>query len=116
MKTRIPDGSGGWQDVEVDDASVHRGSMANKERQSAASSKQFISEAGDLTERLAKLANLICKEHGLTPEHAAFAVALLCCNVRNDFPQANGGPDKFDAVAVSAQDYYDEHAPKVKQP
>jgi len=112
-KITIPDGHGGW--TEVPAQRMGGKTKADEKKQAEGAGQQFIHEAGELTERLAKFAHLHCKENGLTPEHLAFAISLLCVNVREDFPKGNNGPAGFDQMALAAQDYYDQNVGKTKR-
>ena len=107
--TKIPDGKGGWTEISGE---VLAGRIADKEKQEAALKKQFYDEAGELTERLLKFDFLHIKENGLSKEHRAFAAALYCINLRENYPD---GAVAFDLIAAEAAAYYDENAPKKVQ-
>lgn len=109
MRTKVPDGKGGWTEVEGD--VIARDQTADEKRQVAARSKDFTDSAGGLTMRLAKFAQVSCKDAGLEKEHLVFAVALLCVNLREDYP---GGADEFDELAKAAAAYYDANASKAR--
>jgi hypothetical protein len=114
---RIPDGKGGWKEIEGE---VISGANPNADtaRQREAMEKQFISEAAGVTEMLAKFDRPLLKERGLTKQHRAFAAALYCVNLRETYPGEDGvtpDPEAFDALAKMAADYYDAHAPKKKR-
>lgn len=104
--TRIPDGKGGWTELEGE---LLPGAKADATKQQAALQKQFIDEAVEITERLAKFDRVLLTERGLTKEHRAFAAALYCINLRESYPGADGkpNPEAFDAIAKMAADYYD---------
>lgn len=106
MRTvKIPDGKGGWSEVEVDESM--QGGETDPERQAEAMKAQFYVDAGTLTEKLARFATVYCKDMGLQPEHLAFAVALFCINLREDFPRGSGGKEGFDKQSAAAAEYYD---------
>lgn len=114
-KVRIPDGHGGWTEIEGE---VLPGATANEEKQAAARQAMFIDEAAGITEKLLKFDALLIKEQGLTKQHRAFAAALYCVNLRETYPRDdNKGPDPeaFDAVAKMAADYYDANVPPKKK-
>jgi hypothetical protein len=102
VTTKIPDGNGGWLEVEGD-AVV--GMEADGTKQADAMSKQWFEEAGGLVEYLWKQGRLYQGENGLNEEQVAFAVALLSINVRQTFPK---GPEAFDALNTAAWDYFAE--------
>lgn len=108
MKTSIPDGKGGWVEVEGD---AHKGSMADQEKQAAAREAQFHTDAGGLTERLTRFAQVYATENGLQKEHVVFATALTTINMRESYPD---GKERFDEIAARAWDYYEKNAPKGK--
>lgn len=105
-KTRIPDGKGGWTELE---GQLLPGATADSKKQEEALQKQFIAESVEITERLAKFDRVLLTERGLTKEHRAFAAALYCVNLRETYPGADGKPDPeaFDAIAKMAAEYYD---------
>lgn len=107
--TRIPDGKGGWTEIEGE---LLPGSTADSKKQEAAMKLQFINEAAEITERLVQFDRVLLKERGLTKEHRAFAAALYCINLRESYPGENGkpDPDAFDAVAKMAAEYYDANS------
>ena len=104
VMTKVPDGKGGWREEEGE---ATEGRAVNGERQEAALRQQFYREAGALTETFWKVGRLGKQEANLTDEQVAFAVALLCVNVRETFPN---GKERFDAIAAEAAAYYDEAA------
>jgi len=108
-KVSLPNGKGGWTEVEGE--VLAKDQKVNEKKQKEALNRQFIEDAGGLTERFAKFANVYCKENGLEKEHLAFSAALFCVNLREDYP---GGKDQFDALAVAAAEYYDANAPRAK--
>ena len=113
-KTKIPDGHGGWTEIEGE---VLPGSEANTKKQEEARQQQFINEAASITERLLQFDRILIMEKGLAKEHRAFAAALYCVNLRETYPGSDGktpDPTAFDAIAKMAADYYDSEAPKVK--
>jgi hypothetical protein len=101
---KLPDGNGGW--VEVEATATHDGQTADAERQAAAQRRAFIEDAGAMTEAVNKFMHAYAKDHELSKEHVAFSMALLLCNIRNEYPD---GPEAFDKIAEGAQDYYDEN-------
>lgn len=114
-KTRIPDGRGGWKEIEGE---VLPGSgSADTKKQEEAQARQFIEEAAEITEMLVKFDMPLLKERGLTKQHRAFAAALYCINLRESYPGEDGktpDPEAFDAIAKMAADYYDANVPKKK--
>jgi hypothetical protein len=113
-KTRIPDGKGGWSEIEGE---LLPGSVADTQKQEAARQQQFIDEAAELTKLLVKFDQPIITERGLTKEHRVFAAALYCINLRESYPGADGKPDPaaFDVISKMAWDYYDANDPKKKK-
>jgi hypothetical protein len=103
MKVRVPDGKGGWSEVEGE--VVAKDQKADAEKQQAALQEEFIKEAGGLTEFLVKCLNARCRELGLSKEHMVFGMALACINLREEYPE---GKEAFDTIAQSAADYYDD--------
>lgn len=109
---KIPDGKGGWQEIEGE---VLPGATANTIKQEEARGDQFIIEAAGITERLLKFDRMLVMENGLTKEHRAFAAALYCVNLRETYPGADGktpDPTAFDAIAQAAAAYYDSQVPR----
>lgn len=109
QKTKVPDGKGGWSEMEGE---LMKGGALDEKKQAEALGKTFFEDAGLLTEKLSKFGVLYCKDHGLTPEHLAFAIQLLGVNIREDFPGQYGGSARFDDLGRAASDYYDANAPK----
>lgn len=112
-KTRIPDGKGGWTELEGEVLPA----MSNDEKKQADARKQlFVAEAAAITERILQFDRMLIMEQGLAKEHRAFAAALYCINLRESYPGVDGKPDPaaFDAIAKSAADYYDANAPRKK--
>ena len=109
--TRIPDGRGGWAEIEGE---LLPGAVANTQKQEAARQQQFIFEAAAITDLLVKFDQPIITERGLTKEHRVFAAALYCINLRETYPGADGKPDPaaFDAISKQAWDYYDANTSK----
>ena len=111
-KTKIPDGRGGWTELE---GQVLPGASADTAKQEKARKQQFIDEAATLTELLVKFDQPIITERGWSKEHRAFAAALYCINLRETFPgedEKTPDPEAFDALAKMAADYYDANIPK----
>lgn len=114
-KTKIPDGKGGWTEIEGE---VLPGATANSQKQEEALKLQFINDAASITERLVQFDRILVIEKGLTKEHRAFAAALYCINLRESYPGADGktpDPVAFDTIAKMAADYYDANAPRSKK-
>lgn len=107
-KMMVPDGKGGWTSTTVD--SVISGAKADTDKQAAALKQTFINEAGRLTEQLLAFDRAYIMDNNLTAEHRMFAAALYCINLRETYRDETGklAPEKFDAVAKAAADYYDE--------
>lgn len=112
-KVLIPDGLGGWKEVEATPMAGRADVDAEKQAQVLA--QQYYEDAGYLAEQLGKFATGICRERGLTPEHLAFGISLLAINIREDFPAENGGPLGFDTQASAAGEYYDRHIDEVRR-
>lgn len=111
-KIKIPDGRGGWTEVEGE---LLPGAKADTDKQEKARQQQFITDSAGLTERLLKFDRMYIVEQGLTKEHRAFAAALYCINLRETYPGADGkspDPEAFDAIAKMAADYYDSQTKK----
>ena len=111
-KTQIPDGRGGWTEIEGE---VLPGGAMNADKQEAARREQFILEAAGVTARLLQFDRVLIVEGGLTKQHRAFAAALYCVNLRETYPDETNkkpDPEAFDAIAKMAADYYDENVPK----
>lgn len=106
QKVRVPDGRGGWTDV---DGEVQKGHQASADKQEEALKNQFYAEAGELTERLLQFDDMYLRDKGLTKEHRVFAASLYCVNLREGYPD---GPAAFDAIASAAAAYYDANDPK----
>jgi len=106
-KTKIPDGKGGWKEIEGE---LLPGATADVKRQEEARTQQFIAEAATITEQIMAFDKDKIAMAGLTKEHRAFAAALYCINLRETYPSADGktpDPLAFDAIAKMAADYYD---------
>lgn len=113
-KTKIPDGQGGWKEIEGE---LLPGSKADVKKQQEALQQKFIEEAATLTEKLLQFDRLYIIEKGLSKEHRAFAAALYCVNLRETYPGADEktpSSEDFDAIAKSAAEYYDANVSKVK--
>ena len=111
-KTKIPDGHGGWMELEGE---VLPGATADNKKQEEGLQQQFILEAAAITARMLKFDVMLIKEDNLTKEHRAFAAALYCVNLRETYPSADGtkpDPEAFDAISKMAADYYDSQVPK----
>ena len=111
-KTKVPDGRGGWTEIEGE---VLPGGSMSADKQEAARKQQFILEAAGITARLLQFDRVLIVEGGLTKQHRAFAAALYCVNLRETYPNdANTTPDPeaFDAIAKMAAEYYDANVPK----
>jgi hypothetical protein len=105
--TRVPDGKGGWTEIEGE---LLPGSTADTAKQEAALKIQFINEAAEVTGRLLQFDRALIVDKGLTKEHRAFAAALYCINLRESYPGADGktpDPTAFDAISKMAADYFD---------
>ncbi len=63
--------------------------------------------AAAMAEHVFGVMKLYCIEYGLTKEHVAHAVARLCIQVRNTYPD---GQAKFDELAGEAQARMDQEA------
>jgi len=114
-KTKIPDGKGGWTELEGE---LLPGATADAKKQEEALRQQFIADAASITERLMKFDRQVVIDLGLGKEHRAFAAALYCVNLRETYPGADGktpDPTAFDNIAKMAADYYDENVPKKKE-
>lgn len=111
-KTKIPDGRGGWKELEGE---LLPGAKADADKQEAALKQKFINEAAELTEKLLQFDRTYIIEKGLSKEHRAFAAALYCVNLRETYPGEDGktvDSSAFDAVATMAAEYYDANVPK----
>ena len=102
VTTKIPDGKGGWIEVEGD---ALEGKKADLEKQQRALEEQFYKDASAMTEYFWKIGRLYQTENGLDPAHVAFAVSLLCINVRETYPK---GKEEFDRISGTAADYFDD--------
>ena len=114
-KIKIPDGKGGWTELEGEVSPV--ANKVNPSKQDAALKAQFINEAAEITERLLQCDRSLILDKGLTKEHRAFAAALYCVNLRETYPGKDDvtvDPAGFDAIAQMAAEYYDANAPKKK--
>lgn len=111
-KVRLPDGKGGWKDLE---GQLLPGAKADAAKQEEALRQRFINDAAELTERLLQFDRAYLVEKGLSKEHRAFAAALYCVNLRETYPSDDGkspDPGAFDDIARMAAEYYDANAPK----
>lgn len=114
-KIKIPDGSGGWKEIEGE---LLPGATADAQKQAEGMRQQFISEAAPVTEKLLQFDRVLILDRGLSKEHRAFAAALYCVNLRETYPGEDGktpDPTAFDAIAQMAAEYYDENVPKRKK-
>ena len=102
----VPDGKGGWTQVEGEKVG---GRVADEKKQQKALEDQFYVDCEGLIGWLWKQGRLYQQENGLKDEHVAFAVALLCVNVRETFPK---GKAEFDKISASAADYFDSATQK----
>lgn len=110
MKTKIPDGKGGFVEIEGEEFKPQGKVDASKRQQ--IDQQVFIDEAGALTESILKFDTALIKEQGLSKEHRVFAAALYCVNLRDTYPD---GTEAFDAIATAAADYYEKNAPKKRK-
>lgn len=101
MKAKYPDGKGGWTEIEGEKMDGMKADEKDVEKSLA---QTQLKDIGDLVEKFWQYGRVFQQERNLSNEDIAFAVALLCCNVRETFP---GGKEKFDQVAADAADYYD---------
>lgn len=97
-KTTIPDGKGGWIEVEGE---VHQGVQRTQEQ---ALSKQFESDAHEHMLKVLQFEQTLAQESNRDPQTRAFAMLLLVISMREGkFP---GGPEAFDQVNELAYQYY----------
>lgn len=71
--------------------------------------KLFEEHGAEVTEAVARFLHQFCSERQISTEECAFGLALVCCNMRVDFPPDLGGTPKFDEIAGFAQDYFKKH-------
>ena len=101
VRTKVPDGKGGWAEVEGEAVA---GGAVDLEKQRKALREEFYAGAGGLTEQFWKYGRLHAQESNLSDDQIAFAIALLCVNVRETFP---AGTAKFDALSAEAETYFE---------
>lgn len=110
MKTQIPDGKGGWMEV---DGKAMPGQKAKLDKQAQAAQEEAEAEAVGLVEHFHKAGLLYQSEHNLSTNQVAFAICLLALNAREYFP--DGGPTAFDEINQQAVDYFVANLPKKKR-
>lgn len=102
VKTKFPDGNGGWTEIEGDKIA---GSKANANKQAQILQDEFIQGSATFMDKIWKVCRLVATEMGLDEKQMVFAIALLSINMRENFPQ--GGPVAFDQIALDASTYWD---------
>jgi hypothetical protein len=102
----VPDGNGGWSQMEGEKVD---GRKADEVKQQKALEEQFYLDCEGMIGWFWKQGRLYQQENGLKEEHVAFALALLCINVRETYPK---GKAEFDKISASAADYFDAAAKK----
>jgi len=108
-KTQMPDGKGGW--VEVDALKFEGQKQDPEKAQQAmadAQKKDFFIRVGRCTEALNKYLKMYARDHGLEIEEVIAAVYLENCNNRYYFPEDKGGKEGFDAVTQEVWNYFKE--------
>jgi hypothetical protein len=63
-------------------------------------------EAAGFAETILEILRAEWADRGFTREQAVFAVALATVNLRETFPEENGGKAAFDEIAAQATAYY----------
>jgi hypothetical protein len=100
MKITVPDGSGGWADVEGD---LRTGSKADANKQAEVVLNQLEAEAHDHMLKVLQFEQTRAREMNLSPEQRAFAMTLLCIAMREAYKD---GPEKFDDINRKAWEYF----------
>ena len=106
-KTKIPDGNGGWQEVEYIKTPVK---PANEEKRKAAFDKaaedDFYIRVGRCTESLSKFLRGYARDYQLTRSEIAAAVYLENCNNKYFFPKEDGGKEQFETICKKVWDWF----------
>lgn len=74
------------------------------------SAEDHFLEAAGFTEDLVKFLAGEFVQRGFTPEQGVFSVVLALVNLRETFPEKNGGKQTFDRVYKDAVEYYRKNA------
>lgn len=106
-KTKIPDGQGGWKEVEYYKTPVKPANMdKRKEAFDKATEDDFYIRVGRCTEALNKYLRAYAKDIGLTRSEVAAAVYLENCNNKYYFPKEDGGKEHFEALCQKIWDWF----------
>ena len=70
--------------------------------------KTFADSSEGLARHAFGVMRLYCREYKLTKEHLVDAVASLCVELRDTYPE---GTAKFDELAAAASDRYERSKP-----
>jgi len=106
----IPDGKGGWTQVEAEETP---GSKQNVNKAAHAMAKaqeeDRFKRVGACTQAINNFIRLYAQDHGLTVEEIASAVYLENCNNRHFYPE---GSMKFDTVCKDVWAWFQENVKK----
>ena len=105
--TKIPDGKGGWTEVE---AMEIKGGKVSADKHAEALEQSWYTEAAGLTDAVLKFAQLRARELNLTKEQFAFAGHLALINMRQTYPGKDPktvDSEGFDKLGELAWDHWD---------
>lgn len=106
---KIPDGKGGWKEVE---ATRQPGSKQNLDKAEKAlaeqQAKDYFQRIGHMAEALNRFINNWGREAGYEPEEIAGAVFLESCNIRAFYPE--GGSEAYDEICRVVAEWYRENS------
>lgn len=106
-KTTIPDGNGGWKEVEYYKTPVKPANL--DKRQAAfekASEDDFYIRVGRCTEHLNRYLRAYAKDFNLTKSEVAAAVYLENCNMKYFFPKEDGGKEQYENICKTVWEWF----------
>ena len=108
-KVKIPDGKGGWREVDAVKYPGSKQDLGKAEKALAErKAKDYFERIGHMSEALNRFINNWGRESGYEPEEIAGAVFLESCNIRTHYP--DGGPDAYDDICRVVAEWYKQHA------
>lgn len=103
-RVQYPDGKGGFIEVEGE---VHRGSMANLDKQAETTLKVAEKDAHDHMLKVLQFEQTRARDFNMSPEQRAWAMVLMVISMRENYP---GGAEEFDKINSDAYAYYLKNA------
>ena len=113
-KVMMPDGSGGYKQVDAEKFSD--GSSAQQKKQEALLQEEAAKASWDRIGKAAESFNKMHKAYGtdfnLEAEEVVKAMYLEILNWREFYPRAMGGPERFDALCKEVFGWFEENKNK----